>query len=174
MACAGAQQSHLAVIDASDVRIRPGRPGDAEELSRLFHASVRQIASHYYSGEQVGAWSPEPPDPARFAARITDGRTFLVATDRKGSIVAYGDVEPNGHIDHLYCRPDAAGTGVAALIYDRLEHAARQTGIERLHVEASEPASRFFAKHGFGIVERNDFELAGVPIHNFRMEKIIS
>ena len=154
--------------------IRAGRPEDADELSRLFHASVREIASRHYSNAQVQAWSPTPPDPERFVKRITDGRTFLVATDAGGSILAYGDLESDGHIDHLYCRPDAAGTGVAALVYGRLEHAARQAGIDRLFVEASEPASRFFAKRGFRIVERNDFELAGVPIHNFRMEKLIA
>ena len=48
------------------------------------------------------------------------------------------------------------------------------SGIERLFVEASEPASRFFSKRGFQIVERNDFELAVVPIHNFRMEKFLN
>jgi putative acetyltransferase len=158
-------------MDLSNIRIRNGRAEDAEELAALFHASVRQIAGKYYSGEQVHAWSPAHPDPGRFVARIQDGRTFLVATAPDDSILAYGDLEANGHIDHLYARPDAAGTGIARLIYDRLEKAARDAGFERLFVEASEPASRFFARRGFHTVERNDFELAGVPIHNYRMEK---
>jgi putative acetyltransferase len=135
---------------------------------------VTQIASQHYSDEQVRAWSPAPPDPSRFIDRISDGRTFLVATAFDHAILAYGDLEENGHIDHLYARPDAAGSGVARLVYDRLEQAARDSGIERLFVEASEPASRFFAKRGFSIVERNDFELSGVPIHNFRMEKLLN
>jgi putative acetyltransferase len=162
------------VTDLATIRIRNGRVEDAEELAALFHASVRQIAAQHYSDEQVRAWSPGTPDPARFVKRITDGRTFLVATDREGSILAYGDLEANGHIDHLYARPDAAGTGVARLVYDRIEQAAHESGIDRLFVEASEPASRFFAKRGFQIVERNDFELSGVAIHNYRMEKLLS
>ena len=162
------------MTDLSTIAIRNGREADANELAALFHASVRQIAAQYYSEEQVHAWSPGLPEPARFAARIGDGRTFLVATAPDDTIVAYGDLETDGHIDHLYARPDAAGTGVARLVYDRLEQAARDSGIERLFVEASEPASRFFAKRGFRIVERNDFELDGVPIHNFRMEKLLN
>ena len=40
-----------------------------------------------------------------------------------------------------------------------------------LFTEASEPARRFFARRGFKVVERNDFKIDGVPIHNFRMKK---
>jgi len=156
------------------VSIRRGREEDAPELARLFHASVREIAAQHYSGEQVRAWSPTPPDASRFVARVRDGRIFLVATDGAGSILAYGDLEGDGHVDHLYARPDAAGMGVAALVYERLEQVARDGGMKRLYVEASEPASRFFARRGWRIIERNDFELAGVPIHNFRMEKLLT
>ena len=159
------------MMEFSVVRIRNGREEDAEELAVLFHASVRQIAARHYSEEQVRAWSPAPPDPARFVARIRDGRTILVATASDDTILAYCDLEANGHIDHLYARPEVAGSGIARLVYDRLEQVARDSGIERLFVEASEPGSRFFAKRGFRIVERNDFELSGVAIHNFRMEK---
>jgi putative acetyltransferase len=170
---AGARPIDSFVTDLNAIEIRAGRPDDAAEIAALFHASVRQVAARHYSDDQVRAWSPTAPDPARFVTRLTDGRTFIVATVRGGAILAYGDLERNGHIDHLYARPDVAGKGVAQLVYDRLEQAAHQSGIARLFVEASEPASRFFAKRGFRIVERNDFELAGVPIHNFRMEKLL-
>jgi putative acetyltransferase len=162
------------VTDLATIHVRNAREEDAEELASLFHESVREVAAQHYSDAQVRAWSPSEPDPERFVMRITDGRTFLVATGLDDEILAYGDLEANGHIDHLYARPDAAGTGVARLVYDRLEQAAHESGIERLFVEASEPASRFFTKRGFEIVERNDFELGGVPIHNFRMEKLLN
>jgi putative acetyltransferase len=38
-------------------------------------------------------------------------------------------------------------------------------------VEASEPARRFFLKHGFSELHRRNFEIGGVPIHNYAMEK---
>jgi putative acetyltransferase len=120
---------------------------------------------------QLGAWAPEAPDPEHYRARAADGRLLLVAVDEDDAPLAYGDLEADGHIDHLYCRPDAAGTGVAAALYARIEAAARARGIARLYTEASEPARRFFLKRGFVVVERNDFEIAGVAIHNMRMEK---
>lgn len=152
-------------------RIRPFRPADAPALAQLFHAAVHEIAARHYSPAQIAAWSPAVPDPARFLARGADGRTLLVAEAANGAILAYGDVEADGHIDHIFCRPDAAGTGVTAVLYDALETAARQRGIERLYTEASEPARRFFERRGFMVVTRRDFELAGVPIHNYAMEK---
>jgi putative acetyltransferase len=135
---------------------------------------VHQIGRVHYSHEQLDAWAPEMPDPARLRAQARDGRLTLVAVDPDDVPLAYGDLEPDGHIDHLYCRPDVAGTGVTAALYAEIEAAARARGMKRLYTEASEPARRFFLKHGFIVVARNDFALAGVAIHNFRMEKMLS
>jgi putative acetyltransferase len=158
-------------MNGAGVRVRPFRPPDAPALARIFHAAVHGIAARHYSPAQIAAWAPAVPDPARFLARGTDGRTLLVAEGEDGAPVAYGDVEPDGHIDHLFCRPDAAGTGVTATLYEALEAAAIAQGIARLYTEASEPARRFFEKRGFTLLHRRDFELAGVPIHNYAMEK---
>jgi len=153
------------------MRIRPFQQGDEARLALLFHAAIHQVAALHYSPEQVNAWAPRVPDPARFLARGTDGRTLLLAVDEADEPLAYGDVEADGHIDHLFCRPDVAGTGVTAQLYEALEEAARGRSISMLFTEASEPAKRFFAKRGFEVIERRDFEISGVPIHNFRMEK---
>jgi len=153
------------------VRVRPFKKGDEASLASLFHAAIHQIAAHHYSAEQVRAWAPRVPDPSRFLARGTDGRILLLAVDEHDDPLAYGDVEADGHIDHLFCRPDAAGTGVTARLYEELERAAREHGIELLFTEASEPARRFFSRQGFDVIERREFEISGVPIHNFRMEK---
>jgi putative acetyltransferase len=153
------------------VHIRPFRPGDEAKLAAIFHAAIHQIAARHYTAEQIDAWSPQVPDESRFLARGTDGRTLLVAVDVDDEPLAYGDVESDGHIDHLFCRPDAAGTGITTGLYQALEEAARTRGIAMLFTEASEPARRFFARRGFQVVERNDFKIDGVPIHNFRMKK---
>lgn len=153
------------------MRIRPFRPGDEADLAEIFFTAVREIASRHYSEEQVKAWGPIVPATERFTARAADGRKIFVATDENDRPLAYGDLEPDGHIDHLFCRPEAAGTGGTAILYCELEAEAVRAGIDSLYVEASEPARRFFLKQGFEVIERRDFELTGVPIHNFRMEK---
>lgn len=153
------------------VRVRPFRKGDEAGLASLFHAAIHEIAAQHYTPEQVQAWAPQVPDPSRLLVRGTDGRTLLIAVDDHDIPLAYGDVEADGHIDHLFCRPDVAGTGITAELYQALEQAARERGIGHLFTEASEPARRFFSKQGFDVIERRDFEINGVPIHNYRMEK---
>ncbi len=98
----------------------------------------------------------------------------MVAVDEAGDPVAYGDLEADGHIDHLYCRPDAVGTGVASAIYDRLESAAVELGLQLLYSEASEAARRLFEQKGFVVETRRDFVINGVAIHNYRMTKSLA
>lgn len=153
------------------MHVRSFRSEDAPMLARIFHAAVHQIARHHYSTEQVNAWAPAVPSPERFLQRGSDGRVLLVAVNDLDQPLAYGDLEADGHIDHLYCRPDLAGTGVTSFLYDRIEAAAVGRCIARLYVEASEPARRFFLKKSFVVLQRRVFNLGSVPIHNFEMEK---
>lgn len=153
------------------VTIRPYRPGDAEALVELYRQSVEQVGAADYTSAQVAAWAGLVPTAAESDARCRDGRTTLVAVDEADRPVAFGDVEADGHIGFLYCAPAAAGRGVAAAIYTHLEEVARRNGAKRLYAEASEAARRFFLKQGFTVTARRDFEVGGVPIHNYAVEK---
>jgi putative acetyltransferase len=153
------------------MQIRAYEPADAARLALLFFASVRIGGLRDYSPAQVAAWAPAVPDPARVDARARDGRCVMVAVNAASESVAYGELEANGHIDHLYCHPDVIGTGVASALYDCLERTAREQGLTRLFTEASEAARRLFLRKGFTEIARQDFLRHGVPIHNYRMEK---
>jgi putative acetyltransferase len=153
--------------------IRPFKPQDANALAALFHASVREGGLGDYSSEQVSAWSPEMPNPRRYHKQA-EGRVFLVAENDKGEPIGYGDLEPDGHIDHLYCRPDAIGKGVGAALLEALQSAAKAAGLKVLFVEASEPAKRLFERRGFQLDHRREIEVNGVSIHNYRMTKTIA
>ena len=152
------------------VEIRIFQPADAPALAALFHASVHGLGARDYSPAQLAVWSPSPPDPADYLRRA-HSRLVLVATDLEGRRLGYGDLEPDGHMDHLYCAPDAVGMGVGAALCDAIEAAARAQGLSALFVEASEAARRLFERRGFGLERRNDFILQGVAIHNYHMRK---
>jgi len=157
----------------SQVQIRIFRDEDAPVIAEIFFSAIHQIASAHYTRAQIEAWAPAMPDPDRFVIRGSDGRTIFVAVDESDRPIAYGDLEPDGHIDHLFCSPAHVGTGVSTAVYDRLEAAGRAAGMDLLYVEASEPARRFFLKRGFQVDHRRDFEIRGVAIHNYRMTKIL-
>jgi putative acetyltransferase len=96
-----------------------------------------------------------------------------VAADTDDRPIAYIDLEPDGHIDRLFCAPEAAGQGIASQLYDAVEAAAREQGIRTLFTEASELARRLFERKGFAVAERQDLVVRGVAIHNYRMTKTL-
>ena len=151
--------------------IRPYRDADADALARVFERAVRVIGPRDYSPAQIKAWIGREPRAERFRARMADGRRCWVATDDQGGVTAFVDLEADGHIDFLFADPAVAGRGVASRLLDVLEAAARRDGVARLYVEASEAARRFFLKRGYEVNRRRDFEINGVAIHNYAMER---
>jgi len=156
-----------------EVTIRSYERRDAADVADVFYRSVHEVALSDYTPEQVKAWVPGRWDAEREHLRSGDGRLVLVAAGESGHVVAFIDLEPDGHIDRLYCAPEAAGCGVASRLYDATEAAALAQGISGLFTEASELARRFFERKGFTVLERQDKILRGVPIHNYRMAKTL-
>ncbi|WP_042444308.1 GNAT family N-acetyltransferase [Azospirillum sp. B510] len=153
------------------MRIRDYRPSDAPALAALYARSVRGIGPRFYGPEQVEAWAATAPTVERVREAYGDGRVALVAVDGEDRPVAFSDVEPDGHINFLYCAPEAAGRGVASTLVARLEARARALGHPRLHVEASEAARPFLLRHGFTLLTRRELRIGDVQIHNYAMEK---
>lgn len=153
------------------MHLRIATSDDAPALSELYRASVSVLGARDYSAAQVAAWASLTPSPARFRQKWADGRVVVVAYAQERQLLAFGDLEADGHIDYLYSAPDAVGTGAAIAVYAELERRARAARIARLYAEASEAARRFFLRQGFSVVVRRDFEVAGTPIHNYAVEK---
>jgi len=161
----------LALVRAT---VRTFQPGDAAAIATVMWRSVHEGASGDYDAAQQGAWLPVRPDGAAMLAWAQDGRAVFVAVDEDDSIVGYTDLERDGHIDHLYCVPEAIGAGVAGVLHEQIETLARRLGLGRLYVEASEAARRFYASRGFVVDGRREWDLRGVPIHNYAMSKQLS
>ena len=158
-------------IESVPMKIRNYHAKDAALLAELYRRSVMILGLRDYSSQQVKAWASIGPDPERIHRLIADGRTRIVAVDDSDRPVGFGDLERDGHIDLLYCSPHMAGKGVASTIYDELERIARERGANRLYAEASEGARRFFVKKGFTVIEMRQFQISGVDIHHYAIEK---
>jgi putative acetyltransferase len=161
-----AQDSGLAMCHA----IRAYVPGDAAHLAALYRRSVTHYGPGAYLPAQVAAWAGSI-SAEKIAARCADGRHVAVAIDGAGGILGWGDLETDGHMDFLYCAPEAGGRRVGSALVGALEAHAGAAGMRRLTVEASELAKHLFARRGFTLLHRNELLVDGVAIHNFSMEK---
>ena len=156
------------------MRIRAYEARDAGDLAALYRRSVETLGRRDYSPDQVAAWASRTPDAVGFHARLSDGRAVFVSVDDADRPQAFADLEPDGHIDFLYCAPEVAGTGAVNELYAAIEALARQSGMKRIHSEASEAALRFFLKRGFVKLYRRDLLIGSVAIHNYAVEKVLA
>lgn len=156
--------------------LRHFRQGDETHLPDIFRAAVTALGPRDYGAAQVAAWAGLAPSPAAYRERAEDGRCCIVAVDPASPArpVAYADIEPDGHIDHLYCAPAAAGQGLAGRLLETLEDQARAWGLARIFAEASETALGAFRLRGFKVLRRRELVVAGVAIHNHAVEKKLS
>lgn len=152
-------------------RLRPFEEGDAPALSKLTLDAIQATGAKAYSPEQVRVWSEGHIDAQRFVARAEAGHLIFVMADQEDTPAAYALLEPDGHLDMLYCAPEHTGCGLAKQLLAYAESKARDLGVSKLYTEASELARIPFEKAGYAMVERRDFELRGVAIHNYAMEK---
>jgi len=155
----------------TDYLIRPFEARDSSILTAIFIDAVRVGGARDYDPAQVEVWARAAPTPQGFEGRAQAGDLIWVVVDGADQPLAYGILQRDGHLDHLYCRSDHIGTRLASALYDRLEQEARALGLTQLFTEASEAARRLFLRKGFAVADRRDFALNGVAIHNYRMEK---
>lgn len=151
--------------------IRLFEAADAIGLSELYHASVAGTGSRYYSPSQIAAWLSRAPSPHRLIELMQARRQRFVAVDNGSQLIGFCDIEADGHIDYLYCAPETVGQGIASALYQVVEDHALKHDFRRLYVEASEAALPLFTRKGFVLLERRDFEINGIAIHNYSMEK---
>ncbi len=155
--------------------IRPFVESDADGLAALTLSAIHAIGGLRYSHVQIDAWAARHPGPDRFVARHAKGDLIFVAVDAHDISVAYSLLElgdgASGHLDMLYCHPDHSGKGLADRLLEAAEESARRNAITRLFTEASELARPAFKRAGYEVLHRRNFEIEGVAIHNYAMEK---
>ncbi len=155
---------------AGGVTLRRYRDVDAGPLCELFFRSVREVGPAKYSDAQVQAWAHDVPDAAAWGRRMRENYTIVAVRD--GDVpVGWIELETSGHVEMLYCAPEAAGRGVAARLYVAAEALARERGLTVLTTDASRFAESFLRKHGWSVDERETVIRFGVEIQRARMSK---
>jgi len=147
--------------------IRRYEAPDLDAVMSVFLRSVRGVASRDYDAGQIAAWAQVDRDV--WSRRRLDRPTWVALID--GVIAGFIDLEGSGHIDMLFVDPACQRRGVASVLLDTVENAARVQRLAVLDTDASITARPFFEKHGFQIVRSQEVALRGQRLTNFRMEK---
>jgi len=135
----------------------------------LFHNTIRIVNLRDYTQQQVEAWASGRAGPDHWHARLA-GRTTRIAA-WSGSVIGFTDIEPDGHLDHLFVHHNHQRQGVATALHEAIEAEARRLGLRRLFTEASITARPFFLRQGYQQVRQQVVTIDGVGLTNFVMEK---
>ena len=148
--------------------IRPKTAADNDSLRTLFRASVLQLGQPYYDAEALAAWAASADD-TDFCAQLDQGTTLIA--ELYGEVAGFAQLHPHDTIRMLYLAPQAAGLGIAVLLYQHLEDEARLAGTDTLHSNSSLAAERFFSAMGFIRDSSETVTRQGQPLSRYRMHK---
>ncbi len=150
--------------------IRAYQPDDYHAIAEIFPRAVHEIACADYTPEQCYAWSEKEPNPEHWRRRCERKQPFVY--EREGEVVGFLELDPDGHIDCCYVHPKAARQGVASALTQHAVATAFARGLDRLHVEASICSKPVFEKQGFEVLYKNNVNIRGVDLINYKMELI--
>ncbi|MDQ2963366.1 MAG: GNAT family N-acetyltransferase [Pseudomonadota bacterium] len=104
-----------------------------------------------------------------------DGRDpachHVIATDAKGAVIGCARLLPDGSIGRLAVDHAWRGRGVGSAILSRLIDIARNTGFERVVLDARADAEAFYAQRGFAAAGAQFIEAS---IRHQRTERVLS
>jgi putative acetyltransferase len=146
--------------------------GDEADLSRIFQSSIRELASADYTTEQIEVWAGASFNLDKWVKRIRELKPFVVEIN--GTIVAYGDLQLDGYIDHFFVAGKYSRQGLGSLLMSHIIENAIAKGITTLNAEVSVNAQNFFARFGFVIVEQRSRMMQGMSLPNTLMSCEIS
>lgn len=152
---------------------RPCRVTDTPALARLFHRAVHEGAGRHYSAAQCTAWSPAPPMDEAWRRRLIEAQTIVA--EQGDALLGFMTLDiASGWVDFAYVAPEVMGQGVADTLYAIVEGRARSAGLRDLETEASLLGERFFRRHGWRVVARNQITRDAITMPSATMRKALA
>jgi putative acetyltransferase len=160
----------MSVLPSFPMHIREFDPRDAPALRDVFCSSVHLLACAHYSSEQLDAWAPKAFDATEWTARLQALKPFVVERDQH--LVAYADLQADGHIDHFFVSGHHPRQGIGRLLMKHIIDRARQSRVERLFAHVSLTAQPFFHRFGFQLIAQRLPVVRGVALSNALMQRV--
>jgi GNAT superfamily N-acetyltransferase len=125
------------------VGLRPGRPGEAQQLSAL---ALRSKGSWGYSPAFLAACEAELTVTGEDVERLG-----VVVAERDGAVAAFYGLHVHGdtaEVTHLFVDPPAIGTGVGRALWHHLVAACARRGVATVVIDADPSAEGFYLALG--------------------------
>ena len=151
------------------IKVRRYGKGEAEALRKICIETTLLINIEEYGPELVQKWVKRLDDKKAWKQHVRAKNPIVAVNDNQ--IVGFAELDSSGKIGALYSHHEWQQRGVGTALLDRIEVEAKLLGIERLRVESSLSASRFFQAKGFEPVRENEVYTDVIPSRSVELVK---
>jgi len=131
------------------ISIRSMTRADRDAIISIHRLSIFGLCGDHYSEREMKAWT-NFLTPELFDAGMNDTSNVGVVAMEADTLIGYGFINADAQeLRGLYILPAHVKKGVGTRIVVRLEDAARDKGIRRLFLNATQNAVAFYEKMGF-------------------------
>lgn len=140
------------------------------DLFLVFYSSVHSVGcAKHYDKAQREAWAQSEYDEKKWCDRIAPIAPYIVFCE--GQVIAYGDIQADGYIDHFFVHGDFQGCGVGtALLGYLLERAKSTAKAQTVYSNVSLCAQALFTRFGFELIKRQQVKMRTAILENVFME----
>ncbi len=140
-----------------DLTIRYALPGDIESICHVHHSAVKAIQRGLYEKKILDAWiAAVTPVLVKERMKLDNSKWFVAGVENK--VTGFAAMESE-EIKSLYVHPDYQGKGIGSKLLKKLESEAALKNINRIFLNSSLNACKFYEAHGFSIIKKTVFRL---------------
>ena len=133
--------------------VREALPDDAEAAVAVVRRSIEELcfADHRNDPATLSRWLSNKT-PEAFLRWLANPEHFCVVAESEGRICGVGLLHRDGEVMLFYLLPEAQRKGIGTSIYQVLEQQAADWGLDKLHLDSTSLARRFYEAQGFRAV----------------------
>ena len=144
---------------------------DQLKLKEVYFDSIRSIDENIYSKEHKFAWACQAWENSGFKKSLIKGIGSKLVYDNE--ILGFATRYPEDRLSLFYVRGNLKRKGFGTIILNAIERDALQSGINKLHTEASLISYKLFLKRKWEIDRKEKVNIRGLMFERYRMFKIL-
>jgi putative acetyltransferase len=151
------------------VILRKATSADMKEMQALYADTINNVCKENYTSEQLTVWAAGAGILERWEQVIAKQLVLLAMHDQR--IAGFATLYDSNYIDLFFVHKDYQRQGIAKRLYAEIEQAARADKQKYITSDVSITAKPFFTKMGFTVTQKQQVNVGGVELINFKMSK---